>query len=447
MSAVESCARMVEGDGQPPPGSPRGEVEDGGTVQCDDWILASIYGWVHSGRTQDAIVEKVMSSFDLKELRTATSRLRSGAWITPNITVPQEAAEDYSRRLAEVVVKGLTSIQDTAPHTVQFWVSAVELHKVPGVGAFPDQLGPPVVSARLSDVDGKLQEVLDRLKATEQLEHTVAGLAKTVTKLQEQMKEQQEEDIAAAGGELPQAQVVPPKEKQVPATYADRVRIQQDGGRTRSESTKRRRGESTGDSETNKQRRVGSRESRWDQRTDHSALSQSLAEARRSSEEVERQQEAPFTVVQRRRKAGVLQKGTSVVQAKGGVQAPFSVFVSGTSPDSTVEEVKEKLILCAASVGGEHEQGIQLEILKVEHIPLKIPQGETPRSRCWKVSVSPQFAGHMGSSAAYPSSWGWRRWNRGPQREEGGNLLARRGSHSRQASQGMESGRGGDVGA
>ena len=73
---------MPEGEEQLPPGSPRREVDEGGTVQCDDWILASIYGWVHSGRAQDDIVEKVITSFDMRELRTATSRLRSGGWVT-----------------------------------------------------------------------------------------------------------------------------------------------------------------------------------------------------------------------------------------------------------------------------------------------------------------------------------------------------------------------------
>ena len=116
-----------------------------------------------------------------------------------------------------------------------------------------------------------------------------------------------------------------------------------------------------------------------------------------------------------------------------------------------MEEVKEKLILCAASVGWEQEQGIQLQILKVEHIPLKIPQGDTPRSRCWKVSVSSQFAEHMGRNEAYPASWGWRRWNQGSQRTrefQGGRAWqdGRKGQR-RQASQGGRGDRGGNVGA
>ena len=76
--------------------------------------------------------------------------------------------------------------------------------------------------------------------------------------------------------------------------------------------------------------------------------------------------------------------------------------------------MKEKLILCAAALGDQELVGVALEILKVVHIPLKIPQGEVPRSRCWKVTVPPQFADHMVKSEAYPASWGWRKWNRGP---------------------------------
>ena len=395
-----------------PPGSPRRGEQGGETVQCDDWILASITGWVQGGRPKDDIVEKVMTSFDLRELRTATSRLMSAGWVTPNITVPQESAVDYRRRLAEVAVLGLTSIHNTTPLTVQFWVSSAELHKVPGVGPFPDQLSPPTVSIRLGDVDTKLQEVLDRLTVAERLENTVAGLAGTVTKLQEDLKKQQEELVK--------------KTQEIPAarSYADTLRNQAHlrGGRDRSESTKRGRGESDGSSREHKQRRLGERESRWDQRVGreplNSALSQSLADARREGEVIQErrsqgQGEISFSLVERRRKNRVIQKGTSQVQAEGGAKPPFSIFLSGTRPDCTEDEVKEKLLLCAAAVGGEQEQGVELQGLKVDHIPLKIPNGEAPRSRCWKVTVPNQFAEYMSKSEAYPASWGWRKWNKG----------------------------------
>ena len=114
-----------------PPAAPGRETAGAEVEQCDDWILATIDSWVHSGRPTDDIVEKVMTSFDLRELRTATLKLSSSGWVTPGFSVPQEATVNYSRRLAEVVVAGLTGIQIT------------------GVGPFCDQLGPPAVSSRL----------------------------------------------------------------------------------------------------------------------------------------------------------------------------------------------------------------------------------------------------------------------------------------------------------
>ena len=59
-----------------------------------------------------------MTSFDPRELCTATSKLRSSGWATPGLSVPQEATANYSRRLAEVVVAGLTSIQNTGERGV-----------------------------------------------------------------------------------------------------------------------------------------------------------------------------------------------------------------------------------------------------------------------------------------------------------------------------------------
>ena len=69
----------------------------------------------------------------------------------------------------------------------------------------------------------------------------------------------------------------------------------------------------------------------------------------------------------------------------------------------------------------------ELVVLKVEHIPIKIPQGEERRSKCWKVTVGPEFVEHMAKDEAYPAAWGWRKWSRGPrvlQRDEIGNVGA-----------------------
>ena len=368
---------------------------------------------------------KVMTSFDTRELRGAASVLRSGGWTTPQTQDPNEGTQDYSRRLAEAVVNGLYSILNTAPLMVYFWVNSGDLSKVTGVGAYEDELDQPAVSARLGDVDTKLQLVLDRLAATENLEQSVTGLARTVTQLQEKISEQQDEEAGARGDwsqERPAART--PVEPQV-QTYADRVRNKEKEERTRSASTKRHRvGSDPGEQRGAKILKMGGR-SRFEQhgaRVPSSALSQSLREARdegtvRTQDQGGEQgrPEGPFTEVRRKRRTAILQKGSSTVEAAGGVQAPFSVFLSGTSTDCTQEEVREKLTLCAAAVGGEDQEGVALEILKVDHIPIKIPHGEQQRSRCWKVTVPHQFAEHMGRSVAYPAAWGWRRWNKGPQ--------------------------------
>ena len=328
---------------------------------------------------------------------------------------------------------------------------------MPGVGAFPDSLSQPAVSARLGDVDTKLQLVLDKLASTENLEATVAGLARTVTSLQEQLraqqhdelrrKEQEEEDAAAAGNWSQQergaaSRVARRPEPQPTPTYADRVRGQVQGQavRGRSASTKRGRADSELGEQALKILRLGGGRSRWDQQGQQgrdqttSALSQSLADARNEStvrSEVQDRQETAFTEVRRRRKQGVLQKGSSTIEAAGCSRATFSVFLSGTSPDCTEDTVREKLTLCAAALGGQDLEGVALEILKIEHIRLKIPHGEVPRSRCWKVTVPPQFSEHMVKSSAYPSAWGWRKWNRGPQSQASSASQGTQGSEAR----------------
>ena len=119
-----------------------------------------------------------------------------------------------------------------------------------------------------------------------------------------------------------------------------------------------------------------------------------------------------------------MKQGSSDIEAEGGEKPPFSVFLSGTHPTTTEEVVKDKLAQCASAMSAGEGEAIQLKILKVEHIPLKIPSGEVPRSRCWKVTVEPNWAEHMMSSAAYPTAWGWRKWQPGPSRgkksEDGG---------------------------
>ena len=103
------------------------------------------------------------------------------------------------------------------------------------------------------------------------------------------------------------------------------------------------------------------------------------------------------------------------MEAEAGKAAPFAVFISGTSPACIGDQVKAKLIQCAsaaAKADGESGNGKpELQVLKVEEILLKIPDGEERRSRCWKVTVEPKFAEQMMKPESYPSVWGWRKWH------------------------------------
>jgi phenylpyruvate tautomerase PptA (4-oxalocrotonate tautomerase family) len=428
-------------------GTPR---QDGEIPLCKDWILSSIYAWIYGGRTKEEIMPKVMTSFDLLDLRAAATKLRDGKWASPNIKVPGESTAEYSRQLAGEVYDCLVRIQNEADPKVQFYVSAVELKKVQAVGPFSDPLDEPAVAARLGLVDTKLQVILDRLMAAEQLESTVAGLAKTVSDLQEQVRGNQDgqqlaeavkvqtaqmQRAAAALQQVAEQQRVAEQVKGVrPQPMSGMTWAEQAGGRSRmgvlraeadrrDRSTSSKRGrDSNSDTEAplSQRSRQEVRQS-VTARTAHpaplgSALSQDLAQLAEAAGRSGHGREESYTVVRRKKRAGVVQKGSSAVEAEGGVRAPFSVFLSGTSPATTEEIVKEKLLLCASQSGGGENGGAEkLEILKVEHIPLKIPSGETPRSRCWKVTVAPQGAEYMQTSAAYPASWGWRRWNRGSQ--------------------------------
>ena len=407
-----TCSVMESGGRRSPPSSPRRgeEVEEDGTA-IDDWILASIEGWIRSsGRPQEDIVERIMTAFDMEELRKAATRLREGKWASQQFKVPDRGPADYSRQLATVVYKALLSIQDQGQPKVQFWVCAAEMHKVPGA-AFVDNLDEVGVSARLGGVDGKLDAIMERLKDAESLKESVTDLARVVTGLQEQLK----------------AQSVELQQVQAGGSYADRTRVTRpllrvaQSGRNRSGSVKRGRdqAEEVEGNVAKQMKEAGDVEvhQALEMRHAHpavqgSALSQDLQALRHE----ENGWQKP-----RKRRQGGIRKGSSAVQADGGISAPVLIFISGTNPNCTEEKVKEKLVECAAAIAKDpgQENVKELVVLKVEHIPIKIPQGEERRSRCWKVTLGPEFADHMARDEAYPAAWGWRKWNRGPRASQG----------------------------
>ena len=409
----------------------------------DNWLLATVYSWVSDGRSKEETVAKIMTSFSLKDLRDAASVMRKGEWCVPQISVTQESAAgpEYSRKLAEKVFDGLVSIQNQAPPKVHFWVSAEDLLKVPGARQhLEDQLDEQAVSARLAGVDVQLCLVLEKMKSTEQLESSVAALAKTVDELKAELKESRQLHQQQTGSMkeaalafesaaklFEQAKQHEGPQTQSWATVAggrSRVRSLQSsqGQRVRSASTKRRRQEDDDTQLPSQKQRLEVLQAQ-EIRQAHtsppgSSLSQDLSSLAAGAA-------GGFVQVKRRKKGGAPQKGSSKVEAEGGEKPPFSVFLSGTHPSTTAEVVKEKLAQCATAITVEGEEPKELKILKVEHIPLKIPNGEVPRSRCWKVQVEPEWEAHMMSSAAYPAAWCWRKWHPGPagrgnERENGG---------------------------
>ena len=398
-------------------GSESAGTASGGLAASVNWVLATINSWVSDGHPKEEIVAKIMKSFQLSDLRDAASELRKGNWCVPQISVTQEgsAGPDYSRKLAEKVFDGLVSIQNQVPVKVHFWVASEDLLKVPGARQHvEDQLDEQAVSARLAGVDVQLGLVLEKMKSTEQLANIVTALATTVTELKEELKEYKQ-----LVQEMPTSQ-----------SWAEMVggrsrvgRLQNNQRRERSASTKRSREGEESQHPSQKQRLevLQAQESRNAHPSPAgSLLSQDLASlaARTGDEgfvEVPRRNE-------RRRRGGPVKQGSSQVEADGGEKPPFSVFLSGTHTATTEEVVKEKLTQCASAVG--KGEANELKILKVEHIPLKIPDGEVPRSKCWKVQVESSWADHMMSSEAYPAAWGWRKWHPGPSRgknsEDGG---------------------------
>ena len=445
-----------------------------GTALVNDWVLASVDAWVFSGRSKDEIVDKVMSSYDMEVLRNAATRLRDGHWLADNIQVPQKTAPDYSRALATEVYNGLSRLQQKEPK-VQFVVSAADLRNVPGVGIFLDHLDEPAISARLSSVDTKLQLIMDRLSGAEQLEGTVAGLAKTVDELKEKLQDHQGFQKQQAGNVVLQntgfhqaaAAIQRVATEQQAAlqmwkqgkTWAEaatgptagrRSRVhalQGEGMRDRSMSSKRGR-DGSSDDESQPDRRKVRQEflQSVNARASHpgppgSELSQDLRRLGKTGDERRRgggsgrgeqgriEDQLPYTLVQRKKRGGVVQKGSCEVNAEGGLKAPLSVFLSSTAPNTTEEIVREKLQLCATKVQEEGVgRGVELQIVRVEHIPLKIPQGENLRSRCWKVTVAAENAEQMLLNSSYPAAWGWRKWNRGPRASQGEQGRGGRGS-------------------
>ena len=420
------------------PGGGGGEIED-----IDNWVLVSIDSWVRSGLPKDNVIEKIMSLVSLAELRDAASILRKGKWGAEVGRVPQEGDPEYPRNLAGAVFKGLLSIQNVDCPKVKFWVSSNDLLKVPGARQYlEDQLDSQAVAARLAGVDAQMGLMMEKLKATEQLEVHVVELARTVTELKAELKEahkvyqQQTGTMKEAAGAFEKAattleqagqrQVAPGQswaEKVAGSHRQGRVRTLQASGRERSVSRKRSLEDDDRNLNASQRPRIDAERELYNARgirSSHpaplnSALSQSLSSFAAEAQE-------GFVEVRQKRRRGGTAKGSSNVEADGGEKLPYSIFLSGTSTSTDEAIVKEKLSACYAALSSGVENEVprtEFKVLKVELIPLNIPEGETPRSKCWKVTVAPEFAAHMARGEAYPQAWSWRKWHPGPRTPKG----------------------------
>ena len=405
---------MASERGPPKGGGDSALVPNQQSGQSDSWVLAAIDSWIRSGRPREDIVGKVMTSFGLVDLRAAAYCLYNGKWCQPNISVPNTTRQDYSRKLAETVYDGLLYIQNQNLK-VNFWVSSEDIAKLPGVGPFPDTLDEPEVSARLLSMDNQLLQMMEKLKSTEKLEGMVEALAKTVTELKEQLKESREGQGPAVQSTQQSWAEITGGQQRLGRLQTLQVGTGQRAGRSVSRKRSRDRDDDERQSDLRRRRLVQEelQQSR-EVRAQHPALPGSaLSQGLRRIALGQNGDENGFQEVHRRKR--VTQKGCSTVEAEGGTKPPCSVFISGTSTNTTEETVKEKLMQCAQAIREAGEEK-ELQIVGVQHIKLNIPADETPRSKCWKVTVSPEWAAHMMKGEAYPAAWGWRKWNQGPRR-------------------------------
>ena len=85
--------------------------------------------------------------------------------------------------------------------------------------------------------------------------------------------------------------------------------------------------------------------------------------------------------------------------------APVEVFVSNTSPDITEEDIKEILKLCADDAKSQEGKESLAEFVVKDVKCLTRPEIETPRTKCWKVSVPFSFKEYIMSDLAHPMGW------------------------------------------
>lgn len=117
--------------------------------------------------------------------------------------------------------------------------------------------------------------------------------------------------------------------------------------------------------------------------------------------------------------------GSRIIDMEGAEAAPVSFFIGNTRSDTTKEKMQNVILNCANKMD---EKPGEMKTKDVEIVSLtKVPEGQTPRTMCWKVSVPNMWRNMFRLDEFWPLGWSHRPWTRfhGPPRAAGGQKKQR----------------------
>ena len=385
--------------------------DEGGdnAVSVSSVELSAIFSWVNKVPAREA-ESLALKYFSYEKLKLAANYVKPYA----ECSIPHG---EQSEQLCRNLVKAVTSLANQDEPCVKFFVAAKDLMSMPGFEATLAPLDTGAVGARLLNMEVAVEKVSDSLQQLSKLDEAVKSLTAVVTKLQEKEPARTEVQAPALPGQ-----------QRLFSEVVEGLPFQGDGKRKRS-----------GDASPSSPQQEVPR--RPQPATPPSQLFRKALEINGKGGVVsvpglsqmlkDQKADSGFTEASgrkrlRRQRKQELLKGSSEVVAGGGLPAPFSVFIRNTDPNYNEGDIKNYLEECAAALPEEEKLPSKLKILQVSHIPIKRGEGIPARSKCWKVTVSPEFREHMLTPRAYPSTWYARKWhNNGSQPaeavEEGGS--------------------------
>ena len=393
----------MAGNGKSPPASPNPDAE-GDLQSVNNVILATIAMWVDKlpAREVEALALK---HFSFDKLKEAVTDVRQFIGCTM-----AQSADLLARNLVGAVVK----LGQSDELNVKFTVESKDLFAVPGVESTLMPLDAASVGARLLGMEASLEALTASLQQMSNVGKAVETLTSVVTKLQEQ---QRQVVLPAGPGLLPASGSAGFQQQSASSELQGKQLYSQAAAKGVQE--KRKRGESSPSSprqEAPLRPQPGTPPSALFQAAlVQNGVSQKLRQLRQMSES--EAENAGFQPVLGKLHKKLLRnkkllQGSSEVTAGGSIPVPFSVFIRNTDPSYSEGDVQKYLEECANALPAEEKLPKKLEILQVRNIPIKRTDGAPLRSKCWKVSVPPEFREHMLNPKAYPSSWFARQWFR-----------------------------------